>query len=276
MAAAAREALGGRDAASVALVYGTGYGGLTATVDFLEGMAVRGPAFASPMSFHQSVHNSPAGALSIALGIRGACLTVTARELSGETALKVGLDLLASHRAEQVLVVAADEVVPALEAGYRAFGSRLIPGEGAAAVLLGAASAGGAGDAGGAVGPSLVVELCALDGHVGSLLRLQASPEALSPLLDLAARVAGPEPWVSPAPGDDAFRSAQRLALERAFPRARIADDGGRFGFNPSGGLLRLVSLALRLGSGPGGAGVIHGAAQGGGQAVIVVRHVAG
>src|SRR5205814_9889246 len=57
-------------------------------------------------------------------------------ELSGETALKTAADLIASNRAERALVVCADEVVPALEAAFRALKSPFTPGEGAAAVLL--------------------------------------------------------------------------------------------------------------------------------------------
>src|SRR5262249_53002441 len=104
---------------SVALVLATGYGGLSSTVDFLESMASRGPEFGSPTAFHQSVHHSPAGQLSIALGLRGASLTVSARELSGEAALRVALTLLKTGRADKVLLVAADERSPSLDNGYR-------------------------------------------------------------------------------------------------------------------------------------------------------------
>ncbi|MHB8873842.1 MAG: beta-ketoacyl synthase chain length factor [Myxococcaceae bacterium] len=259
--AAAKEALGGQDPEGLALVFGTGYGGLTATADFLEGMAARGPAFGSPTSFHQSVHHSPAGTLSIALGIRGSCFTLSARELSGESALKVGLDLIASGRAGRVLVVAADEVVPSLLAGYRAFGSALVAGEGAAAVLLGA----------GGQGPGIA--LCALSGHPGPGLRFAASSESLEPLLRRSAAAAGPEPVVSTAAADPAFEAAERLAIAAAVPGARLLCETDRFGVNPSGGLLRVVTAALRLRAAPGRGCIVHGAALGGGQAVTVVRH---
>jgi hypothetical protein len=133
---AARAALGSTPTDGLALLVGTGLGGLQATVDFLEGLAARGPQFGSPTAFHESVHHAPAGQISILLGITGLSLTCSARELSGETALKAGVDLLASGRAKRALVVCSEEVVPALEAAYRAFGSTLKPAEGAAAVLL--------------------------------------------------------------------------------------------------------------------------------------------
>lgn len=133
---AARQALGTTPTDGLALIVGTGFGGLQATVDFLEGMAARGPQFGSPTAFHESVHHAPAGQISILLGITGLSLTSSARELSGETALREGVDLIEAGRAKRALVVCSEEVVPALEAAYRAFGSTIHLAEGAAAVLL--------------------------------------------------------------------------------------------------------------------------------------------
>ncbi|MBK7864837.1 MAG: beta-ketoacyl synthase chain length factor [Archangiaceae bacterium] len=134
--AVARAALGSTPTDGLALMVGTNLGGLQATVDFLEGLAARGPQFGSPTAFHESVHHAPAGQISILLGITGLSLTCSARELSGETALKAGVDLLAAGRAQRVLVVCSEEIVPAMQAAYRAFGSTLEPHEGAAALLL--------------------------------------------------------------------------------------------------------------------------------------------
>jgi hypothetical protein len=134
--AAARSALGATPTDGLALLVGTGYGGLQATVDFLEGLAARGPQFGSPTAFHESVHHAPAGQISILLGITGLSLTCSARELSGETALKAGFDLIACGRAKRALVVCSEEIVPALEAAFRAFGSGFKPTESAAALLL--------------------------------------------------------------------------------------------------------------------------------------------
>ncbi len=129
-------ALAGGTGEGVALVVGTNYGGLQATVDFLEGMASRGFAFGSPGAFHESVHHAPAGQLSIALELTGPSLTCSDRELSGEAALRAGFDLVALGRARRALVVSADEVVPALEEAFRAHGLETLPQEGAAAVML--------------------------------------------------------------------------------------------------------------------------------------------
>lgn len=134
---AARLALGTYGVEGLGLIVGTGYGGLQATVDFLEGIAVRGAGFGSPTAFHQSVHHSPAGQISLALKITGPSLTCTSREVSSEAALREGLDLLRMRRCARVLVVCSDEVVPALEAAFKAIGAPWVPSEGAAAVLLG-------------------------------------------------------------------------------------------------------------------------------------------
>lgn len=132
----ARKALGTEGVEGLGLVVGTGYGGLQATVDFLEGMATRGAAFGSPTAFHQSVHHSMAGQISLALKITGPSLTCTAREVSGEAALREGLDLLTMKRCQRVLVVCADEINPAIEEAFKAFGAPWAPSEGAAALLL--------------------------------------------------------------------------------------------------------------------------------------------
>lgn len=132
----ARQALGTESVEGLGLVVGTGYGGLQATVDFLEGIVTRGAAFGSPTAFHQSVHHSPAGQISLALKITGPSLTCTSREVSGEAALREGIDLLRMNRCRKVLVVCADEINPAIEAAFKAFGAPWVPSEGAAALLL--------------------------------------------------------------------------------------------------------------------------------------------
>ena len=253
---AAREALGDHGTEGLGLVFGTGYGGLTATVDFLEGLAERGMAFGSPSAFHQSVHHAPAGQVSIALGIRGPCLTTSSRELSGESALQVGLGLLRTGRATKVLVVAADELTSTLEAGFRAFGSTWRAGEGAAAVLLGADPA--------AVG----VEHCELTSHSTGTLRLIDDAAALTPALEVAARKAGERPLVSAS----GWGATEQAVLRQLVPSGQALTTADRLGANPSGGLLRLVAAALELSGGGPRAALLHGLSMGGGQATVVLR----
>ncbi len=112
--AAAREALGDGPHDGVALVAGTAYGRLDAVGDFLEGLAQRGVAHGSPFAFYQSVYHSLAGQLGIDLELRGIGLTTSAREATGENALRIGMDLICAGRAQSVLVVGADDAPPAL------------------------------------------------------------------------------------------------------------------------------------------------------------------
>jgi Beta-ketoacyl synthase, N-terminal domain len=270
--AAAQQALApGTDLKNLALVFGTGYGGLTATRDFLEGVASRGAEFGSPIAFQQSVHNSPAGQISIMLGSHGPALTTSARELSGESALQVAITLLDTGRADEVLVVAADEWTPALEAGYRAFGAlagdgkasgALHPGEGAAAVLL-ANSPG-----------NLQVERCALTAHPCPVLRFP-SREQLRPLLLDGARTAGGMTSVSLAAVNAEMLQAETAVLAEVVPSPEQWADANIFGFHPSAGLLRVVAAAARVQVSPvDSACAVHGLALGGGQSLTVVRHV--
>ncbi|HYR56330.1 MAG TPA: beta-ketoacyl synthase chain length factor [Myxococcaceae bacterium] len=271
--AAARQALPPHcDRRSLAVVYATGYGGLTATVDFLEGIASRGPEFGSPTAFYQSVHHSPAGQLSIALKLHGPSLTISARELSGETALRTALALLKTGRADKVLLVAADERSPSLDNGYRAFGVLsaqratpsdrwLEPGEGAGALLLGKEP-----------GP-LQIDECCLTAHSCPVLRF-ARPEQFAPLI--RKTIAQTEPLSFSLAAPNAEIANAETSILRDVPRLERWSDGGHFGFHGSAGLLRLIAAAVRLRDRPAGAAsVVHGLALGGGQAVTVMRHVA-
>jgi 3-oxoacyl-[acyl-carrier-protein] synthase II len=267
-------ALGSQDPSGIGLVYGTGYGGLGATVDFLEGIAARGPAFGSPTAFHQSVHHSAAGQISIALGIRGPCLTASSREISGEVALKVGLDLLRSGRSERVLVVAADEVVPALVAAYRAFGALgdeeqpiekrrgIRPSEGAAALLL-------ARDGG---GPKLVQAL--VSSHPIAGLHFATGAGWLVPALRQARETCGGASIdVLPAAMGTEAEAAEAAAIASALPGARVTHETDYVGFNPSGGLLRTVLASMKANNGSARASIVHGLSLGGGQAAVVLRN---
>ena len=273
--AAARQALPADcDRRSLAMVFATGYGGLTATVDFLEGIARRGPEFGSPTAFYQSVHHSPAGQLSIALGLHGTSLTVSARELSGETALRTALTLLETGRADKVLVVATDERSPSLDNAYRAFGvlsaegavdsdRGVKPGEGAGALLLGKEP-----------GP-LRVDECTLTAHSCPVLQF-ARPAQLAPLIRKNIAL-DTEPLSFSLAAPNAEVSDAETSILRDVPRLERWSDGRHFGFHGSAGLLRLVAAAVRLRDQPvGAASVVHGLALGGGQAVTVMRHVAG
>ncbi len=264
LGAAQQALLPGMETRDLALVFGTGYGGLASTADFLAGIATRGAAFGSPIAFQQSVHHSPAGQLSIMLGSHGPSLTMSAREISGESALQVATALLGTGRAERVLVVAADEWTETLAAGYRAFDCNAPPslGEGAAALLLGK-------------GPgTLSVERCTLTAHSCPILRYPTR-EQLRPLLLDGMRPGNGVDSVSLSAASVAVREAETSVLaEVQAPRVPLLETAP-FGFHASAGLLRVVAAAMHVRVSPAGSGcAVHGLALGGGQSLTVVRHV--
>lgn len=254
--AAVRQAMAGQTVTDLGLVYGTGFGNVRATLDLLDSVASRGFSFGSPTAFQQSVHHSVAGQISISLGIHGPAITVSNREVSGEGALKVALDLMASGRCAEVLVVAADEITPYLCSAYEAFGiDPKTVGEGCAALLMAR------------TGNPLKIRNVALKSHSTSGLRYPVSE--LGSLLEDAARDAAGKVIVSS--GTD--EKAEREAMQSVFPGSTLFQDGRFFGRNPSGGLLRTVACALRLQQNAARTAVIHGIALGGAQSVVVLEN---
>lgn len=253
LAAADRALLGQSVSTRLAVVLGSGYGGLQATAEFLDSLLARGAGFGSPTAFHQSVHHASAGQLSILRDLRGPALTVSSRELSGEAALEVGMRLLESKRADQVLVLAADERTQASDAAYRAFSQEdARRGEGAAALLL---------DAG--EGP-LRVSRCTLRSNLAPVLAFAPKTSFLPTLTAALADVESFSPSAA---------SATVHAAEREVAAGRVLfEDAAEFGLHPSAGLLRIVAAVQRLATSPGRC-LVHGLALGGGQALVEISH---
>jgi hypothetical protein len=109
--AAARPAKGGADLARTRLVYGSVYGETSAAVEMMGAFA-QGEGLPSPTTFHNSVHNAPAGYLSIATGCRSFSPSIAA---GPETTAMALLDawMLLLQRGDDAIVVLADEPVPA-------------------------------------------------------------------------------------------------------------------------------------------------------------------
>jgi 3-oxoacyl-[acyl-carrier-protein] synthase III len=189
---------------------------------------------------------------------------MSAREVSGESALQVAMTLLGTGRSEKVLVVAADEWTETLAAGYRAFECQeaLRLGEGAAAVLLGKER-----------GP-LLVESCTLTAHRCPILRFPTR-EQMRPLLLEGARTGGGVSCVSLSAANDEVLAAESSVLAEVIPTPARCMETAAFGFHASAGLLRVVAAAGRLQTSPvGSACAVHGLALGGGQCLTVVQHV--
>jgi 3-oxoacyl-[acyl-carrier-protein] synthase-1/3-oxoacyl-[acyl-carrier-protein] synthase II len=89
-----------------AVFFGTGWGGLSETYDFLKKLFDTGARFASPTDFIGSVHNAPAGQAAIHFQAKGENITATGGDCSFEQALCCA-DLL--HKKEPFLLIGADE-----------------------------------------------------------------------------------------------------------------------------------------------------------------------
>jgi 3-oxoacyl-(acyl-carrier-protein) synthase len=86
LARAAQKAAGMGDAAG-GVYFGTGWGPLTETSDFLDQLFASGEQFTSPTDFIGSVHNAPASQAAIRLKVVGPNITATGGDYSFEQAL---------------------------------------------------------------------------------------------------------------------------------------------------------------------------------------------
>jgi 3-oxoacyl-[acyl-carrier-protein] synthase I len=88
--------------------WGTGWGPLSETYDFLMKLQESDEKFASPTDFIGSVHNAPAGQVAMLFGANGANITLTGGDYSFEQAL-MSAQVLRSEAESPLLVIGADE-----------------------------------------------------------------------------------------------------------------------------------------------------------------------
>jgi 3-oxoacyl-(acyl-carrier-protein) synthase len=120
------------------VVLGTAFGCFLTNAEYQERLAAGGVAAASPRLFAATVSNAAAGEVSIALGLAGPGITLTAGCASGTLALGEAAALAAGGDVELVLAGGVDAVGPALTA-FIAAGGLGVGGpvdEGAALVVL--------------------------------------------------------------------------------------------------------------------------------------------
>lgn len=139
------------------LVVGSCFGNQRETQKYMDRVFERGPAAGQPILFPNLVLNASAGYAAIELSIRGPNVSVSEHEASGEVAIATALDLLDGGLCDRVVVAGGDEfgsvyldalrerrLLAAETAPDRAredaCRGRLIPGEGAAALVLDRAS----------------------------------------------------------------------------------------------------------------------------------------
>jgi hypothetical protein len=133
------------DPSQVAVVAGTALGELRASLELVCQIRATRGAQVSPALVPNSVHNAPAGHLTIALKNHCPSVTVSQGWLSAEAALAAAADVLSMGGATRALVVAGDEVDAAWAGRLREAGAGELAAaleaeafqEGAAALVVG-------------------------------------------------------------------------------------------------------------------------------------------
>lgn len=113
MTVAAKRALadaGELELDEMGVVTATAMGEANVSIELLRQIHATRGRTASPALVPNSVHNAPAGHLTIALGIHAPAVTVSQGWLSGHAALAAAADLVFTGLATRVLAVCADEV----------------------------------------------------------------------------------------------------------------------------------------------------------------------
>jgi 3-oxoacyl-[acyl-carrier-protein] synthase II len=136
----------GPDARDAGVVLGNAFGAVDATAVFMRRLAEKGARLVSPAEFPSLVPSSPAGHVSIYLGLSGPTMVVADLATSGECAVTQGYELVASGEAERLAVVAVEEKSAFVDAIFRVVfgldhregerGARPLRREGAGAVAL--------------------------------------------------------------------------------------------------------------------------------------------
>jgi 3-oxoacyl-[acyl-carrier-protein] synthase II len=104
------------DGRRVAVVLATAFGALLFTEKLVRQILEEGPESAQPFYFSECVANAAAARVAIALGARGANVTITEREAGPLLALARGAQEVREGRADLAIVGSAEEMTPLLHA----------------------------------------------------------------------------------------------------------------------------------------------------------------
>jgi 3-oxoacyl-[acyl-carrier-protein] synthase II len=136
------------DAQDAGVVFGNAFGAVDGTSLYMRRLCEKGARLVSPADFPGLVPSSPAGYVSIYLGLEGPTLAVADLATSGECAFTQGWELVASGEADRMAVVAVEEKSLIVDQVFRVFfgpggddpswGGRKLRREGAGAVALAA------------------------------------------------------------------------------------------------------------------------------------------
>jgi 3-oxoacyl-[acyl-carrier-protein] synthase II len=199
--------LGSLEGRRIAVVLSTSFGAVLFTEKLVHQILVEGPESAQPFYFSECVANAAAAQVALALGARGANVTVTQREAGPLVALARGAAEVREGRADVALVGAADEMSPLLHGVLDRFG----------------ATARGDGERDEAPRPFDAARSGLLAGEGASVLVLERADDARARGAARSVRVAATagafDPSASPSDwgeGDAALAKGLARALDRA------------------------------------------------------------
>ena len=107
--AADRCGLGNDDLEKTGIIFGTGIGPMVSICDYYSSVAKDRSSCGNPRIFPNTVVNSSACHVSLALGCKGETMTLTDGEMSGLTSLAAAFEIIRSGGGERELVIGADE-----------------------------------------------------------------------------------------------------------------------------------------------------------------------
>ncbi len=99
----------GSGASDAGVVFGNAYGAVDATAAYMRRLREKGARFVSPSDFPNLVPSSPAGHVSIYLGLTGPTLVVADLAVSGECAFTQAWEMIATGVCDRVASVAVEE-----------------------------------------------------------------------------------------------------------------------------------------------------------------------
>jgi 3-oxoacyl-[acyl-carrier-protein] synthase II len=105
------------------LAVGSEYGDFRSGAEFFNGFLRRGPSGLSPMIFPNTVMNSMAAVIAIAVGAKAPSITLNQATVAGDLAVARGAALIADGRADAVLAGGVDEIFLDVYRGLAALGA---------------------------------------------------------------------------------------------------------------------------------------------------------
>jgi len=96
------------DRSRVAVVFATGFGCIESTEAFYQSAYKNGWAGTDPITFPETLANSPAGHVALLHDLRGPNITVSSKNFAGESALLQAASLLRHGQADLAIVIAGD------------------------------------------------------------------------------------------------------------------------------------------------------------------------